>query len=141
MSLIEKIKHNQLAARKAHQSNIATLLTTVIGEAEMAGKNAGNRAPTDDEVISVIGKFIKNIDDTLKVLDPASVESEIYRQEKNILVPYMPEKLSDSKLEAIIASIIDEVGKDKGKVMQALKAGYNGRYDGKLAAQMVQFKL
>ena len=59
--LLNKIKADQLAARKAKDGLATALLTTLIGDAEMVGKNAG-RLVTDEEVVAVIKKFIKNID-------------------------------------------------------------------------------
>lgn len=43
--LIVKIKHDQLVARKNRDQIESTLLTTLIGEADMVGKNNGNRDP------------------------------------------------------------------------------------------------
>ena len=57
--LLAEIKAKQINARKARLST-ATLLTTLIGEAEMVGKNQG-REVTDSEVLAMIKKFIKNI--------------------------------------------------------------------------------
>ena len=51
--LIENLKEDQLIARKNRDQIKATLLTTLIGEAEMVGKNTGNRSPFDEEVVSV----------------------------------------------------------------------------------------
>jgi hypothetical protein len=61
MSLIQTIKADQVQARKARSAS-ASILTTLIGEAEMIGKNAGDRESTDEEVIAIIKKFIKNLD-------------------------------------------------------------------------------
>jgi len=52
MSKLQDIKTAQLNARKNKVASVASLLTTVIGEAEMVGKNA-NREVTEAEVIKV----------------------------------------------------------------------------------------
>jgi len=44
--LINKIKSDSLEARKARQTDTATLLTTLYSEASMIGKNLGNREST-----------------------------------------------------------------------------------------------
>ena len=72
MSLIQTIKTAQVAARKARDPS-ASLLTTLIGEAEMVGKNAG-REVTDQEVVATIKKFIKGIDETLKAVASTGVD-------------------------------------------------------------------
>ena len=59
MSLLAQLKKDSLLARKAADGVRATLLSTLIAEAEMVGKNAGNRESTDDEVQQTIRKFLK----------------------------------------------------------------------------------
>ena len=68
MTLIERIKEDNLAARKNRDQVRATLLTTLFSEAVSVGKNAGNRETTDAETLAVIKKFIKGIDDTLSAM-------------------------------------------------------------------------
>ena len=68
MTILESVKKAQLQARKEKRAVDASTLTTLIGEAEMIGKNDGNRASTDAEVVTVIKKFVKNIDETLTIL-------------------------------------------------------------------------
>lgn len=65
--LIVKIKHDQLVARKNRDQIESTLLTTLIGEADMVGKNNGNRDPFDEEVISVVKKFLKGVNETIAI--------------------------------------------------------------------------
>ena len=137
MSLIEQIKHNQVAARKGYVADVAILLTTVIGEAERIGKDKGNRAPTDEEVVTVIKKFITNINDTLAVLPNHGAAYDKMNHEKNILMPYLPKQLSETELNGLCATIAGEVGKDKGALMKAFKTRFSGQYDGKLLASVV----
>jgi len=61
MTLMEQIKTAQVTARKTGAQE-ASLLTTLLGEAAMVGKNA-NRETTDQEVVAVVKKFVKNIDE------------------------------------------------------------------------------
>ena len=73
MTLIEQIKAAQLTARKNRDAAAAASLTTLIGEAEMIGKNA-NRVVHDLEVVGILKKFIDNIDFTTSAVpEPASV--------------------------------------------------------------------
>jgi uncharacterized protein len=131
--LIDKIKTDNLAARKAHDSNKATLLTTLIGEAEMIGKNAGNRAPTDDEVIETIRKFVKNNKQTIEAL--AGVGSEKFQFENDVLTEYLPKMLSEDELTEVIKSFET---KNMGEIMKQLKAKYAGVYDGAMASRIAK---
>lgn len=144
MSLIEKIKQDQLAARKAKVTATATVLTTLIGEAEAAGKNAGNRLPTDDEVVAILKKFIKNIDEVIRIAgdyrDSDRVDSAW--DEKEVLTKYLPKQLNEAELCVIIQSLVGSLEnkspKDMGKVLGSLKAKYSGQYDGAMASKIVK---
>ena len=80
MTLIERIKEDNLAARKNRDQVRATLLTTLFSEAVSVGKNAGNRETTDAETLAVIKKFIKGIDDTLSAMKDKTDIAEYIRQ-------------------------------------------------------------
>lgn len=141
MSLLQTIKQHQLEARKAHEVIKTNLLTTLIGEASMIGKNDGNRETTDEEVIDTINKFIKNIKFTLEKVggDLKSLT------ELDILQAYLPKQLTLEKLEHVIDTAIQvsesTTLKDMGKVMGFLKEHCHGFYDAKTASEIVKRKL
>ena len=136
MTILQTIKNDQLTARKNRDVIQASILTTLIGEASMVGKNNGNRETTDLEVIAVIKKFINNINESLSVKD-----SDILRTERNILNAYVPQQMSDLDLKEYITGIISAMrlsSKDAGIVMKELKATQEGLYDGKRAIQITK---
>lgn len=137
MSLMQRIKNEQLEARKKKDVIKAGLLTTLIGEAVAVGKNDGNRETTEAELVAMIKKFIKNIDETLKVADTFQA-----REEKLILTELLPAQLSNEELAVVVKQLAGEVGasspKDMGKVMKVLKERYEGQYDGGAASAFVK---
>jgi len=144
--LINQIKSDALIARKARQTDTATLLTTLYSEASMIGKNSGNRESTDQEVLHVIEKFIKNANEVKNILiktnkDVSNVDNEIL-----ILSKYLPKKMSYGELENVISDIVEAL-KDInspmqiGKIMSVLKNSYNGQYDGRMASEIVKREL
>lgn len=145
--LIEQVKADLLAARKAGgEANVVkrTLLTTLIGEADMVGKNAGNRAPTDEETQEVIAKFIKNNKATLKALPADDHRRAGLKEETAILQGYLPKQLTEAELTNIIQSVIasaDEATraspKMKGLIMKQLTGAHRGLYDGAQAAALI----
>lgn len=142
-TLIEKIKESQVTARKARDTLMTNLLTTLIGEAEMVGKNDGNRTPTDAEVVATIKKFMKNLDETLKVVTHSPAVSDL-QCERRILELFLPTQITGDALKSIIEAIAVEVGaqpKDMGKVMGLLKARHDGQYDGKEASTLTKLVL
>lgn len=137
-TLLQRIKQQQLEARKTHRNSEASILTTLIGEAEMVGKNDGNRETTDGEVVAVVKKFIKNIDEVLKLVNKGSNAFIICNIERTVLTSLLPHQLEDHQLEDVIVELIKELQlvslKDMGKAMKALKERYEGRYDGQKAS-------
>lgn len=129
MTLFEKIKTDQLHARKNRDTVGAALLTTLISETEMVGKNAGNRATSDDETIAVVKKFIKNIDETIVALQKQNQSFNIPLEEKTILQKYLPKQLNEIEIEEIAENFAT-----MGEFMKHMKIYHNGQYDGKLAS-------
>ena len=138
MTLLEQIKADQLQARIAADKTKASILTTLIGEAEMVGKNDGNRDTTDAEVVATIKKFIKNIDETIAVAG----STETLVAEKEALQVYLPRQLTEPELRVTIGNIIVTQGlagpKAMGQLMGELKKNYAGSYDGALASRLVK---
>jgi uncharacterized protein YqeY len=142
-TLIEKIKTDQVAARKAYDAAKALLLTTLLGEATAVGKNNGNREPTDAEVVAIIKKFIKSMDETIYYLgrttDAKSEDAKTtVMLEKDILSAYLPKQMTQEETENALVDAISVVGKNMGLVMIYMKANYEGQYDGKLASSIVK---
>jgi uncharacterized protein YqeY len=137
MSLLNQIKADQLAARKARNGITASLLTTLIGEASIIGKNAG-RETTDPEVVGVIKKFINNIDICLESFaGEAKVAAEI---EKGILGKYMPVQITKEQMFEIIKKIRATKGSklEMKDIMQAFKTQFAGMYDGKVLSNVAK---
>lgn len=60
-------------------------------------------------------------------------------REKEILESYLPHQLSPTELEEAIRALAAEVGGYQiGPVMQKLRERYAGRFDGKLASELVK---
>ena len=144
MSLIERIKTDQVIARKMRWSARASILTTLIGEAEMIGKNAGNRSPSNDEVTLIIKKFVKNLDENLRLAEKnEDVDRyDLAEAEKSVLVDYLPKQLNEQELTDAINQFISEwptsVSFGIGNILARLKLKYNSCYDGAMAAKLVK---
>lgn len=140
-SLMETLKKDQLQARKNKDNVTASLLTTLISEAAMIGKNDGNRETTDLEVVRVVKKFVANIEETLKIRNDEKLQSE-----KRILEDYLPRQLTEDDIKSFVAVMIIKsqlasdplTQKDFGKIMKALQAEHPGCVDGKLASQVIK---
>ena len=146
--LIRQIKLDSLKARKARKNDgKATLLSTLFSEASMVGKNDGNRESTDVEVIQIIKKFIKGLDETISLLSDrhgknAYEYTDEHIQAIGILRKYLPKQLSNSELKVEISKIMVEQDitdiKKMGLVMKTLKENHEGQFDGKIASKLVR---
>ncbi len=141
MSLLSQLKKDALLARKSASAVRATLLTTLIAEAEMVGKNAGNRESTDEEVQGTIRKFLKNNQEALAVIKDVERRA-VLEEESTILTGYLPPMATEADVRALIADTVaglaDRSPKSMGAVMAALKAKFGSGFDARQANAWVR---
>lgn len=141
MSLLQQIKAAQLQARKDRNVIASNVLTTLIGEASAIGKNAGNRETTDAEVIAVIKKFLKGIDETLALVKHPAGHQDLL-VERDVLMAFMPKQITGDELKQVLINLSDELDahtlRDMGKIMKVLKERFDGQYDGAAASTLVK---
>ena len=131
MSLMEQIKTMQVNARKSAFVE-ASLLTTLLGESAMVGKNAG-RETTDAEVVAVVKKFIKNIDETINELTTRNKDASVFLAERKVLEQFLPLQLTELALKSIAIKFTA-----MPEFMKFLKENHAGQYDGKLASSVAK---
>ena len=146
MSLIARLEQDYLTAYKAKDAvklGVLRLLKTALKNFQVEHR----REPSDDDVLDVISRQCKQRQDSIEQYTAASRPelAEKEAAEMEVLCSYMPPKLSEAELAAVVAALVAEVQasgtKDMGRVMQALAAGYKGRYDGKAASDAVRAAL
>jgi uncharacterized protein YqeY len=144
MTLFEQIKADQLAARKAKDGLKATLLTTLIGELTAIGKNDGDRAVTDADVVKLVKKFLDGVNETVALMkDVSNNDGSADRyvnllKEQSYLTVYMPQQMDEAKLTEVLTELVTECGPNLGKLMGLLKARYAGQYDGGMASKIAK---
>ncbi|MDH4199810.1 MAG: GatB/YqeY domain-containing protein [Spirochaetia bacterium] len=140
--MYNKLKKENLEARKAKNTVKSNLLGTVIGEAQTIGKNAGNRDPNDEEVMGVVKKFIKSLDEAAAALEKAGRDFSKEKEERSILEAYLPAQLNEEQLKKTVAEIVqtlsDKSPRMMGQVMSILKEKYPNQFDGKMASAVVK---
>jgi hypothetical protein len=143
--LIETLHKDMVAARQGKDIVAKNLLVTLYSEALMVGKNRRNGNPTDDEVLATIKKFAANVDDTIRNLQAIDRDATTYQREADILHAYLPQQMDRATLDAVVHSIVHDMKlegvKAMGAVMAELKKNYTGRYDGKMASEVVKLIL
>lgn len=140
-ALIENVKSDLLMARKRQDVRLSSLLSTVYSDSLMIGKNDGNREVTDDDVIKVVKRFIKGIEETLAVPEVKSPNREKLEMEKRDLEGYLPREITEAELETRIDEIISHGVNTVGGIMKDLKFVYGASVNGKLASEIAKRKL
>lgn len=140
--LYKLIKDKQLEARKNKESTLINLLTTLLGEIQtsvtggLSASQVGILNPSDEEVLKVIKKFVKNSKEGFQLTGNVS-----YQEEINILSEFLPKQLTETELKKVIETIIKELpegSKTIGAIMGKLKAEYLNLYDNKLASNLIK---
>ena len=99
---------------------------------------------TDAEILDVMGKMIKQRQESLDIYEKAG-RAELAAQEREemaIISAYLPQQLSDLEAGEAISQLIKELEaatlKDMGRTMTALKERFAGRMDFSKAGAMVK---
>lgn len=142
----ETISEGLKTALKARdQRRTATLraINAAIKDRDIANRGDGKGPATNDEVLAMIQKMVKQREESFAIYaqagraDLATVEKE----EIDILNEFLPKPLTEEEVAAAITAAIASSGaegpKDMGKVIAELKANYPGRIDfGKVSQQV-----
>ena len=99
---------------------------------------------SDSEILDVMGKMIKQRQESLDIYEKAG-RAELAAQEREeieIISAYLPKRMSDIEAASAISGLIKELEaatlKDMGRTMTALKERFAGRMDFSKAGAMVK---
>ncbi len=100
--------------------------------------------PEDTDVVQIIKKEIKAINESISFLEKSDKAQELSEEieKKTILEAYLPQTLSREKTEEIIKAMITELNISELKtgrwlVMKELKARYSNEIDGAVANDII----
>ena len=147
MTLLEKITEDYKQAMKNHEEVKKLALNYLL--AQIKNKKIELRAdPTDDDVIAVIKKEIKSLNETLLFLEKAnkSDEIEVETQKKEILQSYLPAMLSKEQTESLIDETvaklwITDLKTQRGLLMKELMANHKSELDWALVNDIINSRL
>ena len=128
--LTEDMK-NAMRAGDKHRLGVIRLMLAAIKQREV-----DERIELDDvQVLATLEKMLKQRKDSVSQFDAAGREdlSAIERAEMAVIETYLPAKLGDEEIDALITAAIAETGasspRDMGKVVAAVKEKAAGRAD------------
>ena len=132
-------------AMKAGDTRRVSTLRLINAEILKRETSAAERLTlTDAEILDVMGKMIKQRQESLDIYEKAG-RAELAAQERaeiEIISAYLPKQLSDLEAGEAISALIRELEaatlKDMGRTMAALKERFAGRMDFGKASAMVK---
>ncbi|HTB27337.1 MAG TPA: GatB/YqeY domain-containing protein [Steroidobacteraceae bacterium] len=146
MSLKERITDDMKAAMRAGEKErlgVIRMITSAIKQREV-----DERIVLDDtQVLSVLEKMIKQRKESLAQFQAGNRQDLVDKESREItlLQTYMPSRLSDAEVDAMIADAVAATGaasiKDMGKVMGVIKAKAQGRADMAAVGAKIKAKL
>ena len=147
MTLLEKITEDYKQAMKNHEEVRKLALNYLL--AQIKNKKIELRAdPTDDDVIAVIKKEIKSLNETLLFLEKANKADEIAveTQKKEILQSYLPAMLSREQTESLIDETvaklwITDLKTQRWLLMKELMANHKSELDGAIVNDIINSRL
>ena len=135
--LIDELKKAQMEALKTKDTLKRSVLQIVTGKVKLAEieKRTKNEPITDDDVLLVINKVIKELDEEILAFKNANrlEKVEELTKQKQILEAYLPAKLTEEEIKEIINSLED---KSMPNIMKHFKLNYLGKCDMKLVNKL-----
>ncbi|SMF73523.1 GatB/YqeY domain-containing protein [Neorhizobium sp. CSC1952] len=133
-----------MRAKDSRRLSTVRLIQTAIKDRDIANRGAGKDAVSDDDILQILQKMVKQREESAKIYEDAG-RGELAAQEREeieVIKGFMPEQLSDEKARALIQAAVAETGaqglRDMGKVMAVLKEKYPGQMDFAKASGVVK---
>jgi len=128
------------------QKSVLRMLLSAITYYEIQKGGAGYEA-TDEDVMSVIDKQVKQRKDSIEQFEKAGRQelADKEKDEMSLLEKYLPEQMSEEEVRSIVKQTIEGMGSvtiaDMGKVMGAIMPQVKGKADGNLVGKIVREEL
>ena len=138
MTIREQINQDFVAAMKAKDETAKMALNSVKAAITNAEKGNGTWVATDEEIIKIVNKGIKQREESIKMYDlanrPELVDKE--QQEISILKKYMPAQMTEQEIMLALKEILQDFSVTiknpqalVGKTIGEFNKQYQGRAD------------
>ncbi|TCM58522.1 hypothetical protein C8J36_101425 [Rhizobium sp. PP-F2F-G48] len=124
-----------MKAKDARRVSTLRLVQAALKDRDIANRGVGKPETTDDELLQILAKMVKQREESAKVYDDAG-RPELAtheREEIAIIGDFQPEQFSEAQVKEVVATAIAEAEatgpKDMGKVMAILKERHAGQMD------------
>lgn len=106
--IYEKIKEMRMNAIKSKDESLKGVLTVLLGEVDRVKHSSGT---SDDVIVSVVQKMVKNANETIKICKSKNVESPESIYLISVLDNFRPKTLSEVEIRLIVEAAVDHFGK------------------------------
>jgi uncharacterized protein len=133
-----------MKAKDARRVSTLRLVNAAIKNADIEARTAGKAALSDDDLLGLLQKMIKQRQESVELYDRGGRKdlADQEREEIAIITGFLPRQMDEAEARAAIEAVVTETGaagmKDMGRVMAALKERYAGRMDFGKASGMVK---
>ncbi len=125
-----------IKAKEAQRVSTLRLILAAIKDRDIAARAGDNTEGVNRaEILAILAKMIRQRQESAKAYEEAG-RLELAAQENaeiEIIRDYLPRQLSQTEVDAAIATAIEETGahsiRDMGRVMAELKARHTGQMD------------
>ena len=145
-AFMTQMKESMKAGDRARTGAIR-LIIAAMKEKDIEARGAGREKATDEEVLGVLQKMIKQRQESAEVYDkggrPELAAAE--RAEIAVISEFLPKQMDEAEVKAAIAAAIASSGaasmKDMGKVIAELRGKFAGQMDFGKASGLVKAAL
>lgn len=140
--LRDELKESMLA-KDAERTSVLRMLLSALNYYEIQ-KSGANYEATDEDVMAVIQKEVKQRKDSIEQYGNAGRQDLVSKEQKELdmLQKYLPEQMGEDEVRKLVQEAISESGastpQDMGKVMGVLMPKVKGKADGALVSQIVR---
>jgi uncharacterized protein YqeY len=146
MSLKQQLTEDMKTAMRGGDKDRLGVIRLIL--AAIKQREVDERIQLDDtQTIAVLEKMLKQRKDSVSQYLAAGREdlADVERAEMGVIEAYLPAKLSEAEIDALIEAAVAETGassaRDMGKVVAAVKAKAAGRADMALVSGRIKARL
>ncbi|MCR6688365.1 GatB/YqeY domain-containing protein [Cellulomonas sp.] len=145
---LDRLTADLTAAMKARDADRTSVLRQVIGEVRAETRTGSvQRELTEDEVLGVLAREVKKRRESAQIYADANAPERAATEtaEADAIETYLPARLSDDELAALVTAVVADLGastmRDMGAVMKEATSRAGLTADGKKLSTLVRAAL
>lgn len=139
MAILNEINAKYIQAMKDKDTETKNILSVVKNKimVENINKRATNQELTDAEIIGIIQKSVKEVEEEIKGFESAgrSEQVQVLQKQKEVLATFLPKMMSEEEINMVINSLDD---KSLPSIMAHFKKNYAGKCDMGLVSKIAR---